>query len=117
MSTLNSPGIWDDFRHIDRGGELKRAFTEAKKGLAYLPSEYGELKITGPLRFDRSNWAGAMIDPAAFPVEERKVLRELLSGRGIPSVEMPFERTTRGQGVDDIAMARLMSERALGWKD
>lgn len=75
--------------------------------IAYLPSDYGEMKISGPVRFDQSNWAGAIIDEgyASRIPEYTKTLRDILNARGIPSVAAPQEEI--------MQFARPMSERAL----
>jgi hypothetical protein len=88
--------------------EFKQAVTALKKDLAYLPSEYGELKINGPIRLDGSNFAGAVLSDAGvygIPPKQLNALREIMRQRGIPLIDQ--------NGGDLMSKARVISEQGL----
>lgn len=73
------------------GDELRSAVREYHKALAYLPSQYAELKVSGPLQIRGNNFSGAIIAPPRKPTklyqpESVNAVADLLRQRGIPTM-------------------------------
>lgn len=95
-----------ELRHDSGAKELEQLVRMWKRGQANLPSQYGELKLTGPIRADATNWAGAVVDPRWASSEQQQfaTLKELLRQRGVPTMTAMPE--------DLFGAANMMSERA-----
>lgn len=80
-----------DWRKQEGARDVEKALREYRKALAYLPSQYAELKVSGPLQIRSNNFAGAIIAPPKKPTklyqpESVNAVADLLRQRGIPTM-------------------------------
>lgn len=80
-----------DWRKQEGARDVEKALREYRKALAYLPSQYAELKVSGPLQIRGNNFAGALVVPPKKPTrlyqpESVNAVADLLRQRGIPTM-------------------------------
>lgn len=80
-----------EWRKIEGARDVEKALRDYRKALAYLPSQYAELKVSGPLQIRSNNFAGAILSPPQkasklYQPESVNKLAELLRQRGIPTM-------------------------------
>lgn len=80
-----------DWKKQPGAKDVEKALREYRKALAYLPSQYAELKVSGPLQIRSNNFSGAIIAPPKKPThlyqpESINAVADLLRQRGIPTM-------------------------------
>lgn len=80
-----------DWKKQPGAKDVEKALREYRKALAYLPSQYAELKVSGPLQIRGNNFSGAVIVPPRKPAvsyqpESINAVADLLRQRGIPTI-------------------------------
>lgn len=84
-------GNLGDWRKQEGAKDVEKALRDYRKALAYLPSQYAELKVSGPLQIRSNNFSGAIIAPPKKPTrlyqpESVNAVADLLRQRGIPTM-------------------------------
>lgn len=79
-----------DWKKQPGAKDVEKALREYRKALAYLPSQYAELKVSGPLQIRGNNFSGAIIAPPMKPTrlyqpESVNAIADMLRQRGIPT--------------------------------